>query len=265
MSLISARHRRGMTRGTRPVVRDYIVVDAAEDAFSVWIRGREVTTVPPIVSVDSHGQVTDVGFDSDLALGGQTLRLGTRDRTQTRLVSAFVERNLAGLPPMVGARAPAFLVLDPDLARDERNPWRVGLERLGMNVLTVHRPLAAAAALGLDTGEATCHLMIEATDSTVAASVVKGGSIAAWRRIRRIDPEALRSFVQRCLTAVDPDEELEIRDSGFMLYGWAAAHGAEQIVDVVGLPLARTLAPGEAVAEGARIIAEEALPFLAAV
>lgn len=265
--MISTRRRLARRRTGRPDGRDLLVIDVNEDVCSVWSSDTGIVAEPSRVAIDGAGKVRGFGLGADLlteSSGGQPRAVSLFDLDPSQSLEAefltwLLERS--GVGPIRGTSV--FVPLEPGAAPERSNPWRRAIEEMGGDVLVIHRPLAAAVALGLDVDECSCHLTIEVFDTHIELAFIRAGSVAGSKRIARTDHAATSEFVEETLESLDPDEELEIRDRGVTIYGWSALRHVSETISAVGLPLARPIGRGPTVLNGTRAMAEEILPWLA--
>lgn len=266
--MIPVRHFLDRRRGGKADRKDWLVIDLNEDVCSVWSLDTGVVAEPSRVAVTSKGKVEAFGFEADLVGGRRgdglaATNLFDLDASQGRLGDSFLawllKRSKVG--PIRGI--PVFLPLAPGAAQQDRNPWCRAIENLGGDVVVIHRPIAAAQALGLEVNESSCHLMFEVLETQVDLAVIRAGSVFASHRIERTDHATMQQVVEEILVSLDPDEELDIRDRGVSIYGWSALRYARETISAIGLPLSGPVGRGPTVLNGARAVAEGVLPWLA--
>ena len=104
--------------------------------------------------------------------------------------------------------------------------------------------------------------MTEVSERLVEVSVIADGSVIASCHFLGSGLGRIGDTVDRMLRGIDPDDEFEIRASGMHLYGWAARRKASAVQTAIGLPLAASVGSGLTVVNGARVMAEEVVPWL---
>lgn len=155
-----------------------------------------------------------------------------------------------------------FLPLPADIPSELADSWCRVTRRMGARPVVVQRPIAAAAALGLEM-PGRSHLMIEAGEGTLEVSVVVDGVITASRLVRASDGgwRTVLETVARMLNALDPDEELDIRDAGLHAYG-PDVHQTSFLAEMSGLAIAEPVGDELTVVLGTRMIARETMGWL---
>lgn len=118
--------------------------------------------------------------------------------------------------------------------------------------------------LGIQTDQPGCHLLAEVSKGHIDLAVIRDGSVVTSRRVPGHENRLVGLVSGESLRSLDPDDELEIRDHGVYLYGWAAAGYAADSLSAIGLPLAAPIPRGPTVLIGACLMAEEVLSWLRA-
>jgi hypothetical protein len=105
--------------------------------------------------------------------------------------------------------------------------------------------------------------MIEAGEGTLEVSVVVDGVITASHLVRASDGgwRTVLETVARMLNALDPDEELDIRDAGLHAYG-PDVHQTSFLAEMSGLAIAEPVGDDLTVVLGTRMIARETMGWL---
>lgn len=250
----------------KPSAEAMVVLDIGEDVTSVWSPGTGIRSEPSRVALGTGGRVRDFGFAADLLGGSSLLGEATahpdpyrrREQVATEFLAWVFER--AGIRAIQGS--PVFLSIYDSSMRGERNLWCEAILQMGGDPLLVHRPLAARVSLGIPDDGPRSHLLAEVSESNIHLAVIHSSSVHVSRRMPRHAHVRIRDFTDQCLRSLDPDDELEIRDTGVYLYGWSAARHAGETLRAIDLPLAAPVSLGPTVLDGVRVIAEEVLPCL---
>jgi hypothetical protein len=219
-----------------------VVLDLGDDVSSVWSAETGTLSLPSSVALDT---------DEPLPQHKHAARSFLASMLEGSGIGA-----IEGRPVLLPVR------LSPVDAT--HSIWCEVVEEIGGDPLLIHRPLAAGVALDIESDGHSTHLMAEVSEATVDLAVVGSGSVVCARRIPRHDVKGLHRVTDECLRALDPDDELEIRDIGAHLYGWAATRHAAETMAAIDLPLADPVGVGPTVLEGARTMAAEMLPWLVA-
>lgn len=266
-SMKSTRHVFGGRKTSGFGATAMVVLEIGEYVSSVWSPATGVVAEPSRVAVDALGRVHGFGFAADL--------LARDSRNQLRATSPFehgvwhrhvvgsyvswlVERSGIALR----GETPVFLPLPPSSAPADQALLHQAIEEMGGDAFVIHRPLAAAVALGLQVDEPVCHLMAEVSEAHIDIAVIRAGSVVVSRRVLRDDQAAIRLVTRESLGTLDPDDELDILASGVHLYGWAAPRHAAETLAEIDLPLAGPVGIGPTVFNGVRLMAKELLPLL---
>lgn len=246
-----------------------VVLDLVEDVSSAWSPATGVVAEPSRLAVDTRGHVHGFGVDADLLAGDPRNRLVAASpfsnvQRNHQLARSFVAWLVRRSGITLSGGIPVFLPLPAGSQQTDRAFLPEVVSEMGGDPLVIHRPLAAAMALGLQVDEPVCHLMAEVSESHVDMAVVRAGTVLLSERVLRDDGAAIGAVTRQSLGALDPDDELDIRADGVHLYGWAAPRYAAQTLDAIGLSLAAPVGTGPTVLTGARLMAEEVLPWLMA-
>lgn len=243
-----------------------MVLDLGEDVSSLWSPVAGIVAEPSRVAFDNEGRVMGFGFDADPLAGDPQHQLSVANpfkpgRWHEQLVRSFLLW-LVGRSGIALTEVPVFLPLPPNAARAGQSLLCRAVEEMGGDALVIHRPLAAAVALGIEVDEPECHLMAEVSESHIEMAAIKAGSVLGSRLVRRRDAELVRRSAAEHLNSLDPDEEIDVRDRGVYLYGWSAPRHAAETLNAFDLPLAAPVGMGPTVLNGARRMAEVVLPWL---
>jgi hypothetical protein len=217
-----------------------VVLDLGDDVSSLWSPITGTLSLPSSVAPE---------FDEPLP---------RHKRAAGSFLASMLE--LSGNGSIQGLQV--LLPVRPSLRNATHTIWCEVVEEVGGDPLLVHRPLAAGVALDIESDGRRSHLMAEVSEASIDLAVVRSGSIVCSRRFARRDKTGIRHFTDECLRTLDPDDELEIRDGGVHLYGWAATRHAAETMAAIDLPLAGPVGVGPTVLEGARTMAAEMLPWL---
>ncbi len=168
---------------------------------------------------------------------------------------------LAEMGVSVLRRVPVFLPLHNDLPPEVNEDWCRLFRTLAVDPVVVQRPLAAAAGLGLEM-PGRSYLMLETSESLVEVSVIIDGMVSS-RLIGAADGgwRTVYETITRMLSELDPDQELDIRDSGIYVYG-SDRTGARFLADMSGLEVAEPVGDHFSVARGSQLIARDTLGWL---
>lgn len=265
--LLSMRQSRSHRQVARQTSRGPLILDVNADVYAAWspksgLVISQVRAVPPTTHLDESWSRTD----------DPTVRL--QEPPHGRVTPALewprtslVPTPLTWLSESVGLtylRGLTVLVPivpnTPDLLQDQ---WHRSITSAGCHPILVHRPLCAAIGLGREVDETTCHMMVEIGEAQVDLSIIRAGSVEISRRLHREDFTSMRTFVEKTLPLLDPDDELAIRDNGVNVYGWSAHKYGREVLDAIGLPLFRPWGRGPTVLDGARLAARDLCSWLA--
>jgi hypothetical protein len=217
-----------------------VVLDLGDEVSSVWSPETGALSLP-----------SPVPFDTDRPLQWDT-------HAASSFLASLLERS--GITAIQGLPVILPVALSPVNAT--HGIWYEAVEDFGGDPLLVDRPLAAGVALDIQRDGRRSHLLAEVSGASIALAVVRSGMVVCSRRIARHDVERMRHVTDEWLRSLDPDDELEIRDGGVHLYGWAASRHAAETVTAIQLPLACPVGSGPTVLDGARIMAAEMSPWL---
>jgi hypothetical protein len=158
---------------------------------------------------------------------------------------------------------PVFLPLPADIPVGLADSWCRLIRGMGANPVVVQRPIAAAAALGLEMPDRS-HLMIETGERMTEVAVIVDGVITASRLVGATDGgwRTVLETLVGMLSALDPDEELDIRDVGMHAYG---PDEASFLAEMSGLTMAEPSGDDLSVVIGTQRIAQEVVGWLPAV
>lgn len=175
---------------------------------------------------------------------------------EDRLRHALVELGISA-----SRRVPVFLPIHNDLPTEVGDYWCRVFRSFAVDPFIVQRPLAAAAWLGLEM-PGRAHLLLETSERLVEVSVVVDGVVSS-RLIGAADGgwRTVYETIVCMLANLDPDQELDIRDSGIHVYG-ADRSGAQFLADMSGLEVAQPVADHLSVARGTQVIARSVLGWL---
>lgn len=242
-------------------------IDIGSDYSSVWNPSNGSVSHPSIIAVDTHKAVHAAGLEAILAGARRDNRLVTEkpfaaDLTPDPNTAEIYLRWLfqeAGFHDLTSV--PVFLAMHAESPPDP--PLALLLADLGADPMVIHRPVAAAIGLDVAAGTASNHLMVELWEDGAEIAFIKGGMVARAETVYGCGRDLVESAIVRLLFETDPIAELEIRDSGIHVYGWAAQQKALSLTSAIGLPLASPVGSGTTIIEGARLLAESVLPWLA--
>ncbi len=241
-------------------MRDSWVIDPGSRVTTVWSSSTGIVSHPSMVAVDGRGVILSHGIDAidltdrnhDRMSPGLPFKDG--DVADETLARAFLRWLLAGAGQILRSRAILFPL--PTSTTDEvASHWRYLARAVGGRPVIADRPTAVALGLGLSIETERAHLLIEVTSDFVEIGVVARGAVIAEHLIRG-EPESwavLVDVVTAMLLALDPDDELDIREEGLHLVAPEpqAQLLARLLADGVGVPVLVTGAETHPVLFGA--------------
>lgn len=243
------------------------VADIGTDYSSIWNPVGGTLSEPSTVAVDNAGTVRAFGVEAILAEAHRGNQLviekpfAARPPLDPNMAEAYV-RWLFDKAGFIDVDSiPVLLPVHTDSSPD--TPLSQLVADLGGDPIAIHRPVAAAIGLDIAANTASNHLMVELWDGGAEVAVIRGGVVVESETVHTGSGELAAVAIDRALDKVEPHAELEIREMGIHIYGWAAQQDAFTLASITPVRLASPLGSGSTVLTGARLLAESVLPWLA--
>ncbi|HLU52632.1 MAG TPA: rod shape-determining protein [Acidimicrobiia bacterium] len=199
------------------------VLVVAPGAETSWAGDAEVTTQATVVAVDGEGRLAGFGSEAALAAAarGDALRLfqpfSATEIFSVDLTRAYLRWVIESWP--AGGRHPVLAFLLPDCAADGVDRWKAVCDSLGVGFITISRPVAAAAGLGLDVDSGAADMIVDVRSDAAEVAVVADGGVLFSRTCYDPTPSTVASTVRSALVQIDPDLEWDVLSGGIHLLG----------------------------------------------
>src|SRR5690606_38970892 len=109
-----------------------------------------------------------------------------------------------------GGRHPVLALLLPDAANDRSERWKGVCDSLGVGFVTISRPVAAAAGLGLDVDSGAADMIVDVRSDAAEIAVVADGGVLFSRTCYEPTPSTVASPIRSALVQTDPDLEWDV-------------------------------------------------------
>lgn len=243
------------------------VADIGIEYSSIWNPASGAFSEPSTVAVDHAGTVRAFGVEAILAKAHRGSQLviekpfAARRPPDPNMAEAYLRWlfDRAGFTDVDSI--PVILPVHADSSPD--SPLSQLVAEIGGDPIAIHRPVAGAIGLDIAANAASSHLMVELGEGGTEVAVIRGGIVVESETVHMRSVELAVAAIGRALEKAEPDTELEIREIGIHIYGWAAAEKALTLASMIPVPLASPLGSGSTVLTGARLLAESVLPWLA--
>jgi len=198
------------------------VLVVAPGAETSWAADADITSQATVVAVDPDGRI--VGFGSEAALAAtrsDDLRLSqpfsATEIFSVDLTRAYLRWVVESWP--AGGRHPVLAFLLPDAANDRSERWKGVCDSLGVGFVTISRPVAAAAGLGLDVDSGAADMIVDVRSDAAEIAVVADGGVLFSRTCYEPTPSTVASTIRSALVQIDPDLEWDVLSGGIHLLG----------------------------------------------
>ncbi|HEX7100649.1 MAG TPA: rod shape-determining protein [Acidimicrobiia bacterium] len=199
------------------------VLVVAPGAETAWSGGAEVVTQATVVAVDQAGRIAGFGSKAALAAAkrGEDLRLyqpfSATEIFSVDLTRAYLRWLVESWPE--GGRHPVLALLLPDCAMERSERWKAVCDSIGVGFVTISRPVAAAAGLGLDVDSGAADMIVDVRSDAAEIAVVADGGVLFSRNCYEPTPSTVASTIRSALVQIDPDLEWDVLSGGIHLLG----------------------------------------------